>query len=130
MAHMKLKLKMRHFQKCLCNQFDLQKLKDQEVEEVFQAQVGRRFVTLISEDSDVDTLAGNVMEVLQTTTDEVLGKLKRRKQPWITSEILDLCDKRGTLKKDYMTSRLVANSFRVTNKKIRNNYRMKETKED
>ena len=112
---------MRHFQRSLHTQ---------KLWKVFQAQVGGRFAALSSADSDVDTLAGNVMEVLQTTTDEVLGKLKRRKQPWITSEILDLCDKRGTLKKDYMTSRLVANSFRVTNKKIRNNYRMKETKED
>ena len=33
------------------------------------------------------------------TASEILGKHRQKKKPWITSEILDLCDKRRELKK-------------------------------
>ena len=69
---MKLKVKMRHFQRSLHTQ---------KLWKVFQAQVGGRFAALSSADSDVDILAGNIKEVLLTTSDEVLEKPKRGKQP-------------------------------------------------
>ena len=33
------------------------------------------------------------------TASEVLGKHRQKKKPWVTAEMLDLCDKRGELKK-------------------------------
>ena len=33
------------------------------------------------------------------TANEILGKHRRIKKPWVTSDILDLCDKRRELKK-------------------------------
>ena len=30
---------------------------------------------------------------------EILGKERRRKKPWVTRDVLDLCDERGDLKK-------------------------------
>ena len=128
LTSLKLKLKTKRFQKSSRIRFDLEKLKDPKIAEVFQAQVGGKFAALSTVDSDVDTLAGNIKEVLLTTADEVLGKPRRKKQPWITSDILDLCDERRALKKDKKISPEAANSYRVTNKKIRN--MMKEAKED
>ena len=33
------------------------------------------------------------------TAGEILGKHRQKKKPWITAEILDLCDKRRDLRK-------------------------------
>ena len=57
--------------------------------------------------------------MLLTTADKVLGKPRRKKQPWITNKILDLCDERRTLKKEKNNSPDAANSYRLTNSKIR-----------
>ena len=54
--------------------FDLDKLKDPEVATVSQAQVGGKFTALNLIDSNVETLAGDIKEVLLTTAEEVLGK--------------------------------------------------------
>ena len=32
---------------------------------------------------------------------EILGKERRRKKPWVTKDVLDLCDERRDLKKRY-----------------------------
>ena len=32
-------------------------------------------------------------------TSEILGKERRRKKPWVTKDVLDLCDERRDLKK-------------------------------
>ena len=42
----------------------------------------------------------NAMNIAVTeTANEILGKHRRIKKPWVTSDILDLCDKRRELKK-------------------------------
>ena len=50
-----LRLKLKHFQKTPRIRFDLEKLKDPENAEIFQAQVGGKFAALNTVDSDVDT---------------------------------------------------------------------------
>ena len=56
--------------------FDIEKLKDPNVLEIFQAMIGGKFAPL--------TIMANIV---------------RRKKPWVTAEILDLCDKRRELSK-------------------------------
>ena len=36
---------------------------------------------------------------MSETASEILGKLRQKKKPWATAEILDLFDKRGELRK-------------------------------
>ena len=43
--------------------------------------------------SDVGTIA-----ILVSTAEEVLGKQREKIQPWVTNEVLDLCDQRRQLK--------------------------------
>ena len=94
MTTFKLKLKAKHCPKNPCICFDLEKLKDPEVTKVFQAQVGGKFAALNLIDSDEETLAGDIKEVLLTTAEEVLGKRWKKIQPWIMNEVQDLCNKR------------------------------------
>ena len=80
--------------------FDLEKLKDPNVLETFQAIIGWRFapLTIISnEDTDTDSMITTFNTAVTETASEILGKQK--KKPWITAEILNLCDKRRELRK-------------------------------
>ena len=78
-------------------QYDLEKLKDPTVAKAFQAKICGKFAPLIlleNENNDIDTMI-TVMNIAVTeTANEIFGKQRRIKKPWVTSDILDLCDKR------------------------------------
>ena len=81
--------------------FDLEKLKDPEIAEVFQATIGGKFAPLIALDPDntnMDTLIDTFNTTVTETANEILGKHRPVKQPWVTADILDKCDKRRELK--------------------------------
>ena len=77
--------------------FDLEKLKDPNVLETFQAMIGGRFAPLTvmsNDDTDIDSMITTFNSAVTETASEILGKHRQKKKPWITAEILDLCDKR------------------------------------
>ena len=83
--------------------FDLQKLKDPNMLESFQAMIGGRFapLTIISkEDADIESMMTTFNTTVTETASEILGKHHQKKKPWITAEILDLCDKRREMRKE------------------------------
>ena len=82
--------------------FDLEKLKDPNVLETFQAMIGGRFAPLTimsNEDTDIDSMITTFNTAVTETASEILGKHRQKKKPWITAEIIDLCDKRRELRK-------------------------------
>ena len=52
-----------------------------------------------SEDTDMDTMITTFNTAVTETACEILGKHRHKKNPWVTAEILDLCNKRRELKK-------------------------------
>ena len=82
--------------------FDIEKLKDPNVLETFQAMFGGMFAPLTIMNNDVVDMI-SVITIFNTavteTASEILGKHRQKKKPWITAEILDLCDKRRELRK-------------------------------
>ena len=81
---------------------DLEKLKDPNVLETFQAMIGGRFAPLTimsNDDTDKDSMITTFNTAVTETASEILGKHRQKKKPWITAEILDLCDKRRELRK-------------------------------
>ena len=81
--------------------FDLEKLKDPKVLENFQAMIGGRFAPLTimsNEDTDIHSMITTFNTAVTETASEILSKHHQRKKPWITAEILDLCDKRRELR--------------------------------
>ena len=84
------------------NKFDLKKLKDPNVLETFQAMIGGRFAPLTimsNDDTDIDSMITTFNTAVTETASEILGKHRQKKKPWVTAEILDLCDKRRELRK-------------------------------
>ena len=82
--------------------FDLEKLKDPNVLESFQAMIGGRFAPLTimsNEDTDIESMITTFNTAVTETASKILDKHRQKKKPWITAEIFDLCDKRRELGK-------------------------------
>ena len=83
--------------------FDLKKLKDPNVLETFQAMIDGKFAPLTimsNEDTDIDSMITTFNATVTETASGILGKHRQKKKPWVTAEILDLCDKRRELRKE------------------------------
>ena len=57
---------------------------------MFYAQVGGKFAALNITDSDINTLADDVKKVLVTAAKDVLGRWRKKKQPWVSNETQSL----------------------------------------
>ena len=74
--------------------FNLDRLKDPKVSDLFEATIGGIFAALNLLEENIDNLPEYVHGALVDTASEVLGKARRKKKPWITNDILDLCARR------------------------------------
>ena len=95
----------------------------------FQTTIGGRFApltTLVDEDADLDSMVTHLNKAVTDTAAERLGKQRRKRKPWVTPEILDLCDQRRDLKKKRGEPER-AIDYREIKRKIRTE--MKMTKE-
>ena len=82
--------------------FDVEKLRDLDMACTFQATIGGKCAPLIGlshEDMDMDTMITTCNTVVADAASEILGKERRRKKPWVTKDVFDLCDDRRDLKK-------------------------------
>ena len=105
--------------------FDIEKLKDPDVAEAFKAMIGGKFAPLIILDdkyTDVNLLTNTFNKIVTDTAHEILGKHRRTKKPWVTTDILDLCDKRRELKRRKCDPEGAA-KYREVNKKIKQDMR-------
>ena len=125
---MKIKLKKRIQAQNPRIKFNVEKLKDPQIEEVFQAKLGGRFAALTLLDDDINNLTNNFNEAIHEVAEEVLGRQRKKRQPWVTNEILDLCDKKRDLKKTKHSSPEDATQYRKINSKVR--AKMKDAKEE
>ena len=65
--------------------------------------IGGRFAPLTiksNEDTDIDSIITTINTAVTETASEILGKHRQKKKPWVTEEILDLCDRRRELIKN------------------------------
>jgi len=67
----------------------------------------------------VNTLAEYIRDTLTSTAEEILGKAKKKKQPWITDDILELCDKRREMKKNKHANTDAADLYRQANNQVK-----------
>ena len=76
--------------------FSLQKLKDPNIIEMFQATIGRKFAPLLAlenQDTEIDALSKSFNTAVTKTANNILDKHRPAKKPWVTDNILKLCDK-------------------------------------
>ena len=54
---------------------------------------------LVDEDADLDSMVSHFNNAVADIAAELLGKQRRKRKPWVTPEILDLCYQRREQKK-------------------------------
>jgi len=109
--------------------FDLEKLRDPKVVEAFQAMIGGKFAPLTifeADDTDMDTLIDTFNTAVTNTANEILGKRRTAKKPWVTDDVLDLCDRRRELKRGRGDA-VGAEQYRAINQQVKKG--MKRAKE-
>lgn len=127
LLNLKMRLKKKKQSTNTRIRFDLEKLLDPNIEKAFQARLGGRFAALAVLNDDINDLTNNLKETIQETAEEVLGRHRKKHQPWVNNEILELCDERRTLKKDKHKSEEANTLYRNANNRVRK--RMREAKE-
>ena len=96
----------------------------------FQATIGGKFAPLIGlsdEDMDMDTMITTYNTAVTDAASEILGKERRRKKPWVTKDVLHLCDEKRDLKKKRYEAE-GAKEYRETNRRVQK--AVKKAKED
>ena len=58
---------------------------------------------------DIDSVITTINTAVAETASEIRGKHRQKKKPWVTAEILDLCDKRRELRKREQCSEIEEN---------------------
>ena len=69
--------------------------------QVFEAKIGGKFAPLMlfnTDNTGTNTLIDTFSTAVIKTTSEVLGKKRITKKPWVTPDLLKLCDERRDLK--------------------------------
>ena len=125
MMNFRLRLKKIRRLKNARIKFDLEKLKDPNVAEEFKAVIGGKFALLNLAEEEVKTMTNNFNSTVTDTTSKILGKHRQKKKPWVTGDLLEMCDKQRQLKKDKSTTE-VATKYREINNAIK----MKRAKEN
>ena len=82
-----------------------------------------KFAALLTLDDGAEALTTKFNAVVTKRADEILGKNRRKTQPWVTDDILYLCDQRRNLKKAKSTTS-GAEAYREVSKKIRKGMRV------
>ena len=72
--------------------FDLERLRDPAIADIFLAKQGGRFSALSVTHAELNELTNDFNEVVKETAEEVLGRRRNKHYPWISNDILDLCD--------------------------------------
>ena len=75
----------------------------------------------------MDTMITTYNTSVTDAASEILGKERRRKKPWVTKDVLDLCDERRDLKKERYEAE-GAKEYREANRRIQK--AVKKAKED
>ena len=110
--------------------FDSGKLRDPDVACTFQATIGGKFAPLIGlgdENLNINTMITTHNTAVTDAASEILVKERRREKPWVTRDVLDLCDKRRNLKKKRYEAE-GAKEYREANRRIQK--AVKKAKED
>ena len=74
--------------------FDIEKLQDPNIATHFKATIGGRFAVLNFLEPNINNLVNTVGTAMRDTAKEVLGKPKIKRQPWVSNDVLKLCDQR------------------------------------
>ena len=130
MMTFKLRLQRVKNQGSIRIRLSLEKLKDPNIAEMFRATIGGKFAPLLAlenQDTKIDALINSFDTAVTETANNILAKHLPAKKPWVTDNILKLCNKRRELKQKKNTTK-GAKLYREANQQVKKGTRKaKET---
>lgn len=120
MMTLKIKLKTTKKNETNRTRFDLEKLKDTVIAEQYQEELASRFAPLLLLNHDPQTLCDEFTNTLESVAEVKLGKARKIKKPWITTEVLEACDDRREKKRRRKLGPHELTEYRTANRKTRN----------
>ena len=117
---MKLKLKVNRKPKTTRIRFDVNNLTNGKTADSYKNELEKQLKELDIHKFDLTTSYKKIEDIIIDSATRTIGKYRRKKQPWITNDILDLCDERRSLKaaKNKNNIELIS-KYRKVNNKIR-----------
>ena len=98
--------------------YDLEKLKDPLIKEAYQKELRGRFAPLMLIDN-LQELNNEFTNIVNETANNVLGKARRSRRPWITTKVLEKCDVRREAKKERFKDDEHLQKYREVNKETK-----------
>ena len=95
---MKLKLKVNKKPKTTRIRFDVNKLTNGKTADNYKDELEKQLKELDIHKYDLTTSYKKIEDIIIDSARRTIGKYRRKKQPLITNDILDLCDERRYLK--------------------------------
>ena len=115
--HLKLRSNKRHRStRIRCN---IDRLKDSHISHLYANKLSEKLENIDTRNSDLTAMYTQFEDVNISTATEILGKYRKKKQPWITDDILDLCDERRSLKSKKKQKPELDSMYRKINMTIR-----------
>ena len=78
--------------------FNLDKLENVTTDINYKVKLGLELSRVKINENDITETCSMIEKAILLTADKVIGKYRKNKHPWITNDILDLCDDRRKLK--------------------------------
>ncbi|XP_037780246.1 uncharacterized protein LOC119576673 [Penaeus monodon] len=96
------------------------KLKDPTIAEQYRGELAGRFAPLLLIDQDPQTHCDEITNTIRNVAEEKLGKCRKIKRPWLTSEVLEKCEDRRNKKKRKCLGAVELAEYRNANRQTRN----------
>ena len=108
--------------------YDLEKLRNPQIANEYKEKLELVLSQINKDENNVTTIVSDIEKAIHLTAETIIGKYRRKKQPWITNDILDLCDKRRVLNALKKNNSDIKEEYREINISIRK--QMKNAKEN
>ena len=126
LCNMRLKLFSQNMKNSIIIRFDLEKLNNTHTGNEYKDELEAKLKNINIDELSTDNAYIQISKSITDTVQNILGKYRLRKQPWITDEILELCDKRRSLKATKHKSSKHAEEYRIVHTLIRRSMKDKK----
>ena len=108
--------------------YDLEKLRNSQIANEYKEKLELVLSQTNKDDNNVTKIVSDIEKAIHITAETIIGKYRRKKQPWNTNDILDLCDKIRVLNALKKNNSDIKEEYREINISIRK--QMKNAKEN
>ena len=128
LCNIKMKLYLKKKERNNRIRYYLEKLRNPQSANEYKEKLELFLSQINKDENNVTNIVSDIEKAIHITAETIIGKYRRKKQSWITNDILDLCDKRRVLNTLKKNNSDIKEEYREINISIRK--QMKNAKEN